>query len=38
VYEDGQWKIDNFYQLKFMLNVRDSMYRYLDADIATYLI
>ena len=38
VYEDGQWKIDNFYQLKYMLNVRESMYRYLNDDIATYLI
>ena len=29
VYEDGQWKIDNFYHMKYMLNLRQSMYQYL---------
>ena len=37
VYEDGQWKIDNFLHLKYMLNLRESMYQYLDHDLA-YLI
>ena len=37
VYEDGQWKIDNFYHLKYMLNLRESMYQYLDNDMR-YLI
>lgn len=37
VYEDGQWKIDNFYHLKYMLNLRQCMYRYLDNDML-YLI
>jgi len=37
VYEDGQWKIDNFHHLKYMLNLRESMYQYLDHDLA-YLI
>jgi hypothetical protein len=38
VYEDGQWKIDNFYNMKYMMNMRSSMWRYLDSDIMTYLI
>ncbi len=29
VYEDGQWKIDNFYHLKYMLNLRNCMWNYL---------
>lgn len=29
VYEDGQWKIDNFYHMKYMLNLRQCMYNYL---------
>lgn len=33
VYEDGQWKIDNFYHLKYMLNLRESMCQYLDNDM-----
>ena len=37
VYEDGQWKIDNFLHLKYMLNLRESMYQYLDSDML-YLI
>lgn len=37
VYEDGQWKIDNFLHLKYMLNLRESMYHYLDSDML-YLI
>ena len=37
VYEDGQWKIDNFYHLKYMLNLRQCMYRYLNNDML-YLI
>ena len=38
VYEDGQWKIDNFHQLKYMMNMRACMWQYLDNDIMTYLI
>ena len=38
VYEDGQWKIDNFHQLKYMLNIRECMWQYLDNDIMSYLI
>lgn len=38
VYEDGQWKIDNFYQLKYMMNLRTSMWRYLNNDISIYLL
>ena len=26
VYEDGQWKIDNFYHLKYMFNMRERMW------------
>ena len=37
VYEDGQWKIDNFYHMKYMLNLRQSMYQYIGNDIL-YLI
>ena len=37
VYEDGQWKIDNFYHMKYMLNLRQSMYRYIGSDML-YLI
>lgn len=38
VYEDGQWKIDNFHHLKYMINMRACMWQYLDNDISTYLI
>jgi hypothetical protein len=37
VYEDGNWKIDNFYHLKFMLNMRSMMWRYLGNNM-NYLI
>ena len=37
VYEDGQWKIDNFYHMKYMLNLRQSMYQYIGNDML-YLI
>jgi hypothetical protein len=37
VYEDGQWKIDNFYHMKYMLNLRQCMYRYLDNEVV-YLL
>ena len=33
VYEDGQWKIDNFYHMKYMLNLRQCMYRYIGSDM-----
>lgn len=29
VYENGQWMIDNFYNLKYMINVRNCMWNYL---------
>ena len=37
VYEDGNWKIDNFYHLKYMLNMRLMMSQYLGNDMP-YLI
>ena len=37
VYEDGQWKIDNFYHMKYMLNLRQCMYRYIGSNML-YLI
>ena len=37
VYEDGNWKIDNFYHLKYMLNMRSMMSQYLGNDMP-YLI
>ena len=37
VYEDGQWKIDNFYHMKYMFNLRQCMYRYIGSDML-YLI
>ena len=33
VYEDGNWKIDNFYHLKYMLNMRMMMSQYLGNDM-----
>jgi len=33
VYEDGHWVIDNFYNLKYMLDVRNCMRQYLAHDI-----
>ena len=32
VYEDGRWVIDNFYDLRYMLNLRDCMWNYLNHD------
>lgn len=29
VYEDNQWKIDNFYNMKYKLNVRTAMWNYI---------
>jgi hypothetical protein len=29
VYENGQWMIDNIYNLKYMINVRNCMWNYL---------
>ena len=37
VYEDGQWKIDNFYHMKYMLDLRQSMCQYIGRNIQ-YLI
>ena len=38
VYEDGQWKIDNFYHLKYMFNLRERMWEYLDNTPMAYLL
>ena len=38
VYEDGQWKIDNFYHLKYMFNLREHMWEYLDGNQMAYLL
>ena len=38
VYEDGQWKIDNFYHLKYMFNLRERMWEYLDNNQMAYLL
>lgn len=37
VYEDGNWKVDNFYHLKYGLNMRSQMWDYLGNDLI-YLI
>ena len=33
VYEDNRWVIDNFYNLRYMLDVRNSMWNYLANDM-----
>lgn len=33
VYEDGRWVIDNFYDLRYMLNLRHCMWNYLNYDL-----
>ena len=33
VYEDGRWVIDNFYDMRYMLNLRHCMWNYLNNDI-----
>ena len=33
VYEDGRWVINNFYDLKYGVNVRNSMMEYLVTDL-----
>ena len=33
VYENGQWMIDNFYNLKYGLNLRERMWYYLENDM-----
>lgn len=38
VFEDGQWKIDNFYHLKYMFNLRERMWEYLDGNQMAYLL
>ena len=32
IYEDGRWVIDNFYDLKYMTDVRNSMWNYLNTN------
>ena len=38
VFEDGQWKIDNFYHLKYMFNLRERMWEFLDDQSMAYLL
>lgn len=33
VFENGRWVIDNFYDLRYMLNLRHCMWNYLNHDI-----
>ena len=33
IYENGRWVIDNFYDLRYMLNLRHCMWNYLNHDI-----
>lgn len=33
VYEDGRWVIDNFYDMRFGVNIRNSMAEYIVADV-----
>lgn len=33
VYENGQWMIDNFYNMKYGLNLKERMWYYLENDI-----
>ena len=33
VYEDGRWVIDNFHDLRYMLNLRHSMWNYINRDM-----
>ena len=33
VFENGRWVIDNFYDLRYMLNLRHGMWNYLNHDI-----
>ena len=32
VYEDGKWVIDNFYNLRYMIDVKNSMWDYLEQE------
>ena len=32
VYEDGQWVIDNFYNMKYMMDIRERMWYFLEND------
>jgi len=34
VYEDGRWVIDNFYNQRYMLDVRNSMWQYISQNIS----
>ena len=38
VFEDGQWKIDNFYHLKYMFNLRERMLEFLDDQTMSFLL
>jgi hypothetical protein len=32
IYEDGEWKIDNFHHLKYMMNMKERMWEYVSND------
>ena len=33
IFEDGRWVINNFYDMKYMVDVRNSMLQYLVTDM-----
>ena len=33
VYENGQWLIDNFYNMKYMMDIRERMWYFLETDM-----
>lgn len=37
VYEDGAWKIDNFHHLKYDLNMKASMWEFLQNDLSEFI-
>ena len=37
VYEDGTWKIDNFHHLKYALNMKESMWEFLQNDQSEFI-
>ena len=37
VYEDGEWKIDNFHHLKYAMNMKECMWEYLHNDHSEFI-
>ena len=37
VYEDGAWKIDNFYHLKYAMNLKECMWEFLQNDLSEFI-